>query len=193
MTSFEIGHLAYLAILGAMVVIWYLASHRLSLGRTLRHAAGWVLIFLVVVAAAGVWDDIRTGARPAQSVFADQGRIEVPRARDGHYYLTLTVNGTPVDFVVDTGATDIVLSHDDAERIGLPLDRLAYVGRAMTANGEVRTAPVRLQEMALGPVADRNVPAWVNEGDMQTSLLGMTYLQRWERIEISGGALTLER
>ena len=66
-------------------------------------------------------------------------------------------------------------------------------GRAMTAHGEVRTAPVRLDSVELGPVLDRNVRAWVNEGEMDKSLLGMSYLQRWNRIEITGNALVLSR
>jgi aspartyl protease family protein len=98
-----------------------------------------------------------------------------------------------VQFVIDTGATDIVLSHSDAQRVGLQLENLAYVGRAMTANGEVRTAPVRLDSIALGPVKDTHIPAWVNQGEMGHSLLGMSYLQRWSKIEIGGGALVLTR
>jgi aspartyl protease family protein len=105
----------------------------------------------------------------------------------------LEVNGTPVEFVVDTGATGVVLSQRDADRVGLDAANLVYLGRAMTANGEVRTAPVRLDSMALGGIVDRNIPAWVNEGALDTSLLGMTYLQRWTRIEIAQDELILTR
>ena len=103
--------------------------------------------------------------------------MEVPRAFDGHYYLTLDLNGVPVDFVVDTGATDMVLTRADAARIGLDPDALAYTGVAGTANGQVRTARVRLDEVSLGGILDRNLPASVNEGVMDTSLLGMSYLR----------------
>jgi len=65
----------------------------------------------------------------------------------------------PVRFVVDTGATQIVLTQNDAARIGLELDGLRYAGRAMTANGEVRTAFVRIDEITLGGVSDQNVSA----------------------------------
>jgi aspartyl protease family protein len=117
----------------------------------------------------------------------------VPRSPDGHYYLTLDVNDMPVRFVLDTGATSIVLTQADARRAGIDPGALAYTGRASTANGTVRTAAVRLETIALGPVVDRQVPAVVNEGEMQQSLLGMSYLQRWGSIEIAGGALTLTR
>ena len=130
---------------------------------------------------------------PRQLVLDGGGRIEVPRAFDGHYYLSARVNGAVIDFVVDTGATDIVLTRDDAERAGIPLGSLAFTGQARTANGVVRTAPVRLNEVRMGDLADQDVRAVVNDGEMEQSLLGMSYLNRFSRIEISGDRLVLER
>jgi len=192
MSDLQLGHLAYLALLGA-VVVYALVQHRQGLNRTLQQAALWGLIFLGAIAAYGMWGDIRQIVTPQQAVFTDEGRVVVPRSRDGHYHLMLEVNGTPVEFVVDTGATGVVLSQRDADRVGLDAANLVYLGRAMTANGEVRTAPVRLDSMALGGIVDRNIPAWVNEGALDTSLLGMTYLQRWTRIEIAQDELILTR
>jgi aspartyl protease family protein len=193
MDTLQTGHLVYLVILGIAVVGWFIAENRASLGRTLRTALAWGFIFLGVVAGYGLWEDIRHGVAPRQAVFQDGARIEVPRAFDGHYYLTLAINGEPVEFIVDTGATDIVLTRADAARIGLDPARLAFTGIAGTANGQVRTARVRLPEVALGEVTDRNVSASVNAGEMSTSLLGMSYLQRFSRLEIANGRLVLER
>ena len=193
MDSVDTGHLVYLAILGIAVVGWYIAENRHALGRTVRLALAWGFIFLGVVAGYGLWEDIRDDVAPRQAVFQDGARVEVPRAFDGHYYLTLELNGVPVDFIVDTGATDMVLSRADAARIGLDPDALAYTGIAGTANGQVRTARVRLEAVALGGVTDRNLSASVNAGAMDTSLLGMSYLQRFERLEIANGRLVLER
>jgi aspartyl protease family protein len=103
------------------------------------------------------------------------------------------VNGEPVRFVVDTGATQIVLSKSDARRVGLDVDDLVYLGRAYTANGEVRTAPVKLDTVSIGPIKDSNVRAVVNDGAMEGSLLGMEYLQRFSSVEIGGGKLILTR
>ena len=193
MSSWELGNLAYLVLLGAVLVFWFVAQNRNSPGKTMQQAIAWGLIFLGVIAAIGLWDDIRQTVRRRQAMLTEAGRIEVPRANDGHYYLTLGINGTPVEFMVDTGASQMVLTAGDARRAGIDTADLAYVGRAMTANGEVRTAPVRLDRVELGDVSDRNLRAWVNEGDMDRSLLGMSYLQRWSRMEITGGALVLER
>ncbi|PHS26653.1 MAG: TIGR02281 family clan AA aspartic protease [Robiginitomaculum sp.] len=158
-----------------------------------QQAMAWVLIFLGVVAVVGLWGDIRQTVRPRQSVVTGTNSIKVPRAPDGHYYMTLKINGTPIDFLVDTGASQVVLTQNDATRIGIKVEDLAFTGRAMTANGEVRTAPVRLEQVELGPVRDHNIRAWVNQGDLEQSLLGMSYLQRWSKIEITAQGLLLIR
>ncbi|WP_291737296.1 retropepsin-like aspartic protease, partial [Leisingera sp. F5] len=80
-----------------------------------------------------------------------------------------------------------------AERAGIDTGSLAYLGRARTANGEVRTASVWIEEMSLGGITDTDVRVWVNQGELEQSLLGMGYLQRWSSIEIRNGALVLTR
>lgn len=193
MDSFDTGRLIYLLLLGLMIGGWFVVQARGNLNKSLQQVAVWAFIFLGVIAAYGLWDDISQTVAPRQTVFAEDNRVVVPRSPDGHYYLDLDVNGAPIRFVLDTGATSLVLTRADAARAGLNPEALDYIGRAATANGEVRTAPVRLDTVALGPVVDRNVPAVVNGGEMRQSLLGMTYLQHWGSIEIAGGALTLTR
>lgn len=192
----EIYDIARLVILGSLLVFigaGYLARRQQQRGQTLRLAAVWALIIAGTVAAVGIWNDISGDLFPRQARFEGSDAVVVPRARDGHYYLTLELNGAPVTFVVDTGATDIVLTRDAAEDAGLDPDNLNYLGRAFTANGEVRTAPVRIDSIGIGPFTDRDVYAVVNGGEMDTSLLGMGYLQRWGRLAIEGNELTLTR
>lgn len=194
MPDIETGRLIYLIVLMAMVAGWFFMQSRQGWNKTLQQVAVWAMIFTGVAAGYGLWEDInRQGDIPRQAYEASTGSVTLPRARDGHYYLTATINGTPLRFVVDTGATDMVLTRADAEAAGLSPDNLNYLGRASTANGEVRTAYVRLDEVELGGVRDTDVPAVVNEGEMRQSLLGMGYLQRWGRIEIANGELILTR
>jgi aspartyl protease family protein len=183
----------YLVLLVCAIGGWFIAQNRLSLGKLLQQVLIWAFIFLGILAGYGLWEDIRGTVMPQQSVVEDAGQIELPRARDGHYYIRLDVNGTPVDFVVDTGATSVVLTQDDATRVGLSPQDLAFIGRAQTANGTVRTAPVTLETVSVAGFSDRNVPASVNEGALHQSLLGMSYLNRWSRIEIADGAMILTR
>lgn len=193
MADFEIAHLIYLIVLLAMVASWFFMQSRPNMNKSLQQAAVWGLIFTGAAAGVGLWQDITRDTARQQLSVNQQGEIVLPRGRDGHYYLTAEINGAAVRFVVDTGASDIVLTKADAARIGIDPEALDYLGRAGTANGETRTAFVRLDEVVVGPAVDHNVPAVVNDGDMSQSLLGMGYLQRWGRIEISGGELRLSR
>ncbi len=83
------------------------------------------------------------------------------------------------------------MSSTPARKIGLDPATLAYYDRAQTANGEVATAPIWFESMTLGPVTFSDVRAAVNEGDLFGSLLGMSYLSRFSRIEITGNQLIL--
>jgi aspartyl protease family protein len=170
----ELSRVIYLMLLLVAVVGWFISQNRVSLGKMAQQALAWGLIFLGGIAGIGLWEDVRGSLSPRQTVFEDQGRIELPRAQDGHYYVTLQINGTPVEFVVDTGATSVVLTQQDAIRAGLNSDNLVFLSEARTANGAVQPAPVTLNSVALGPIHDSRVPAYVNGGEMDTSLLGMS-------------------
>ncbi|MFP1645010.1 retropepsin-like aspartic protease family protein [Pontitalea aquivivens] len=192
MSDDTFARLIYLSLLFLAVGGYLLAELRRKPGRALQQMAVWGLIFLGVIGAAGLWQDLRHDLMPRQSAIGDN-RIEAPLAADGHYYLTAGVNGVPVRFVVDTGASDIVLTRRDAERAGIATAGLAFIGQAQTANGLVATAPVRLDSLTLGPIHDQNLRAVVNGGQMDTSLLGMAYLTRFARVEFSRDRLVLER
>ncbi|MBV7379172.1 retropepsin-like aspartic protease family protein [Maritimibacter dapengensis] len=192
MDSFDFARLTYLVLLGAAVIGSFFMMNRANLGKSLQQLAIWVLIFIGAIGAYGLWNDIQRDVLPRQSVVST-GVVEVPRRPDGHFYLTLQVNGENVQFVVDTGATDVVLTKQDARKVGIEPDDLAFIGAAMTANGQVRTAPARVDEITLGDIAMRDVKVYVNEGDMNRSLLGMSYLRRFERIEIADDMLILTR
>lgn len=193
MNGDDIGQFIYLVLLLGVIGGYFLIANKQRLGETARQAALWVLIFVGAIAGVGLWEGLRDTVSPRQSVSIATGTVVAPRQADGHYYLTLNIGGEAVDFVVDTGATNIVLSKNDAIRVGINPDQLIYSGRAFTANGEVRTAPVTLQNVKIGDVLEGSLRAMVNDGDLNTSLLGMSYLERYDRIEIRGNELILER
>ncbi len=174
----------------ALLVISFVSSLLAHGG--LRNAAIWALIVLGFIGVANNWDDISRDFVPQQAIFTDT-QIEVPKGADNHFRLTLIINGVPIEFLVDTGASQVVLTQADAARVGLNPDDLPYIGTAFTANGEVATAPVRLDTVELGNLRDTRVRASVNSGDMDTSLLGMSYLSRFESIEIRRDTLILSR
>lgn len=133
-----LARMGYLAVILVALGGWALVEFRQRMGQALRMAMAWGLIFVGVAAGYGLWTDIRQDVMPMQTL-TDGGEVSVPRAADGHYYLTLAIDGTPVPFMVDTGASGMVLSLDDARRLGLEPESLSFLGEAQTANGVVRT------------------------------------------------------
>lgn len=186
-----LARVGYLAIILVALGGWVMVEFRQRMGQALRMALAWGLIFVGVMAGYGLWSDIRRDVMPIQEVAAD-GAVEVPRAADGHYYLTLMINGTGVPFMVDTGASGMVLSARDAERLGIDAAELAFRGQATTANGVVRTARVVLPLVELGPFRNADFGAFVTEGELDQSLLGMDYLGQF-RMEFDGGKLILRQ
>lgn len=192
MDSENTARLIYLVLLGSVIAGYFLISSRERMGEMARQAALWGFIFIGVIVAYGLWSDVSKTVLPRQSAF-ENGRVEIPVHPDGHYQLTLYIGDVPVDFIVDTGASNVVLSQQDAERVGIDTDTLIYGGRASTANGEVRTARVTLQDVRLGELDEGSLRAFVNEGELDSSLLGMSYLRRFGRVEITPNMLVLER
>ena len=192
MTGDNIASLLYLAVLLTVIGGGFFVANRPSLGQTARQLGTWFLIFVGFIVAYGLWDDVRGQFHTSQALVAGS-EISVPRRSDGHFYLTLDVNDVPVEFVVDTGATDVVLSDEDARRVGIDMENLVFFGQAMTANGPVDIARVTLDTVTLGEFSDERVRASVNSGDMGISLLGMTYLNRFDTLQIQDGRLTLIR
>ena len=191
MSGDELGRAIYLALLLAAVAGSLFFGNRQSLGKTVQSLAIWAMIFLGVIAIAGLWGDIRRSVVPGAARLGD-GVVEIPVSGDGHFYVTVGINGQPVLFVVDTGATGIALTQDDAARVGFDPAALVYTGQSQTANGLVPTAQVRLRSVELGGFRDENVSATVIGGDLDPSLLGMTYLSRYE-VTLTSDRLTLRR
>ena len=181
--------LVFVLIVGVGSLLFGDFNNRVS--RLFRQAAIWVMIFLGAVLLFSFRGDLEDALLSRNTVAMDGNAVVLERARDGHFYASIMVNGVEIPFVVDTGATQVVLTQADAQRVGIDTDQLRFLGLAHTANGTVRTAPVTLQEMRLGERVDQNVRASVNGGELFTSLLGMSYLNRFSKLEIERNRMRL--
>jgi aspartyl protease family protein len=119
--------------------------------------------------------------------------VEIRAGAHGHHYASVEINGRPVDMMVDTGASIVALAFEDAERAGLNIRDRDYTHHVNTANGLARIAPVTLDRVSIGDIMVRNVPAAVSEpGKLTTSLLGMSFLSRLQRVDMRRGVLVLQ-
>jgi clan AA aspartic protease (TIGR02281 family) len=109
----------------------------------------------------------------------------------GHFLLKAVVNGVPINFMVDTGASHVVLTIPDARRIGFTANDLEFTQEFESANGTVRAAPVKLRELRIGQFSVYGLEASVNGGPLPISLLGMSFLQRLSSYEVADGRLIL--
>ena len=171
-------------------------SGRLS--RNLRNLLIWAAILIAI--ALG-YSQFQTGTDNLVSVrgtfMPQHDSSEIPgeasfRAnRDGAFVVRALVDGTPVIFLVDTGASQVILTIEDAERLGHSVDSLEFSERFQTANGAIRGAPLLLSELRIGDLEIEDVRASVIRSPMSTSLLGMSFLSRLEGYEVGEEGLIL--
>ncbi|MBX4897581.1 TIGR02281 family clan AA aspartic protease [Rhizobium bangladeshense] len=188
MQSDEFGRFIYLLPIALMLSAGVWASRR-SVGETMRQMMIWLVIILALVTvylyrqeALGVGNRVLAGLLPGRAVVVttSEGGEEIilHKLLNGHFEAEVNVNGQTVKMLVDTGASMVALSHEDAERIGIDLTRLTYSMTVMTANGRTRAAPITLDQVSIGPIVRNNLAATVAEdGRLDQSLLGMSFLE----------------
>ena len=115
----------------------------------------------------------------------------ISKASDGHYWAQADVNGRQVRFLVDTGASAVALTAEDARRLGFDPRSLDYSYTVTTANGPARAAAVTLASVSVAGARIADVEALVIESGLDTSLLGMTFLGRLSRFEATRSSLIL--
>ena len=189
--------LLYLLIIAVPALIGLVLRIRQQPLAELRNAAIWVAIVLVLLVGYSYRDEL--GSRvmgellPGRAMVDGDGSAYVRRDRDGHFHVEALVNGTGLRFIVDTGASHVVLTPTDARRLGYDPDSLDYSQVTETAGGMGRGAPIRIQEVIVGSITLKNVSAMVIQVEMRESLLGMSFLSRLSGFEFSGDKMTLRR
>lgn len=186
--------IVFLVVIGAAVLVLF----RESFSRALKAAVFWVLIALLLAGGYTYRFELRDiGNRILAELVPGraftQGRVvEIARARSGEFSLGTDVNGARIAMALDTGASAVVLTYDAAKAAGLPLEVLAYNVNVDTANGRTRAASVTLDRIGIGGIVERSVPALIAQpGQLRTSLLGMSFLNRLESWEVRGDKLIM--
>jgi len=184
------------ALLMVALVSALLLSTRRNLRQSARYAAGWLAIMAVLALGYVYRGELReTGLRlrsefvPGYTVASAPQEMVITQGPEGHFLVYAKVNGQPVQFLVDTGASAIVLSPADARRLGLDVDGLDFARSTETANGIGRSAGWRADSLEVGDLRLTGVDMDVNQAPMRVSLLGMDFFRRLDSFRVEGGRL----
>jgi aspartyl protease family protein len=166
----------------------------------LRHGLIWAALGLVLIVGysyrtevTSLWTRTLAELMPGRAIEVTTGTAMVRAGEDSHFRIDGTVDGARIRFLLDTGASMVVLNRRDALKVGFDLDRLAFTQRTQTANGVGMGAPVTLREIRIGPIIVKNIRAMVNKTPMSTSLLGVNFLDRLSGYSVKNGTLTLRQ
>ncbi len=178
----------------------------------MRQASSWVAVAALGFAGVYYFDDLREFASQTiasavskidaevnnpvqdkrQSTSGFERSVTLTASRNGHFFARAYINGRPIAVMVDTGATKIALTYEDAERLGLRPHGSDFTLTTRTANGIARAAPVTLDDVRIGDVEVSDLRGSIAErGKLHITLLGMEFIRKLERFELRGRELIL--
>ncbi|MFM2200548.1 MAG: hypothetical protein RL769_603 [Pseudomonadota bacterium] len=188
----------YLIILIVMMLSAVFSRQDLNWRKIIKYLLIWGGIGFVVIALYVYrfeFSDFKTRfaseINPTSPKINAQKQIVLNIAQDGHFYTRLKINNVEVLFMVDTGASDMMLNISDAKKIGIDVNRLVFNRPYQTANGRSFGAIVNLKEVDFAGIKFDNVRASVNDADMGVNLLGMSFLRRFSKYEFFQDRLIL--
>ena len=187
-------NVAWLVLIAGVLI----ALFRERLTKALEAAVLWIVIALLLMLGYtyrfqlhDIADQVMAELVPGR--IADSGRtVALARAQSSDFQITTDVNGHSIPMILDTGASSVVLTNEAAKAVGLPVEVIKYTVNIATANGHTKAAEVTLDRVAVGSIVERAVPALIAQpGQLKTSLLGMSFLNRLQSWEVRGDKLVL--
>lgn len=179
-----------------MLIIGLLVGRKHSKQPMLKYALYWVVIILAMVFLYSFKDDYNhlkhrfISALMPSTVIEENGVITIKRSNNGHFMIGASVNGAYTVFLVDTGATSVVLSPSDAKRAGIDITKLNFYQEVMTASGVSRVAEAKV-DIKIGEFEVTDFTVLINSTDTTESLLGMTLLNRLKSISVQSDTMSL--
>ena len=201
----QIDLIRNLVVLAGLAGSLALSMRHERLSSVARSMLAWVILGFVLVASYSfkdelepLWRRVAGNLVPAQPVSLGPDVTALRAANDGHFHTVaeVTVGGQPgqrVQFMIDTGASDVALTREDAERLGIDVDRLRFDIPYSTANGISFGARVSLDHVRIGEVVVDDVAGSVVSGQLEESLLGMSFLRRLSGFEFRGTEMVLHQ
>jgi aspartyl protease family protein len=183
-----------------LLLLSSLAARRLPLGYVAKAAFAWIAIFATLFAIfsfrfefKAVWERVKAdiSGTAGQSVRGEE--ITIRRQDDGHYWLQVDVNGKPVRFMIDSGATTTAVNADTARETGIEVDTTGYPVFLNTANGRVTAQRGIIVSLKIGSRELGQHDVVVSESFGDTNVLGMNFLDSMQRWKVEGNVMTLKQ
>ena len=184
----------------ALVSSGLIFAGQIKLGEVIRNISIWIGLAAIVMVGYSfrteleeVYYRVSGEFVPSHAIAINDDELVITASTDGHFYVNGRANGERIRFMVDTGASHVTLSPQDASRIGIDLGQLRFIQRVQTANGIGLGSPYRLDSISIGSFEFADMEVSINRAEMSTSLLGMSVLERLTSFEFRDGKLYLRR
>jgi aspartyl protease family protein len=198
MENNDLSQIVYLVILILIMGYGMINRKEMSLKKIVKYFLIWSLIGLIIIALYAYRfefnnfkERISGEINPTSAQLNQQGQLIINISDDSHFYVKMLINKKSILFMVDTGASDIVLNLQDALKIGINPKNLIFNRQFQTANGRVLGASIILKEVEISGIKFRDVKASVTQGEMGVNLLGMSFLRRFDKYEFYQDRLIL--
>ncbi|ANT51826.1 TIGR02281 family clan AA aspartic protease [Mesorhizobium amorphae] len=200
--NYDFSRLIWLGAIAALIGASLIRSGR-PLGDMARNLGTWAVIALALVAgyqyryelqdiASRVTAGLVPGSPLALGVEDGHATVTLDKADNGHFEARIMINGAPIRAVVDTGATSIVLTAEDAQAAGFNPAALNFTIPVSTANGMARAAAVKTDEVAIGGIVRKDMPVMIAApGMLGQSLLGMNFIGSLSGFDVRGDRMIL--
>ena len=192
----ELGRLGYLAAV-LILIASGITLRDFKARQFLRDAGIWLALGLALVVGYSAKDSLSpiysqtiASLSPGSPAELSDGRVVIKRNQSNDFIVKSKVNDKAIEFIFDTGASAVVLTYDDAIKAGFSPEKLSFGITVSTANGTTQTAPIRIGVLEVGSIRRENVRGLIaQQGDLRTSLLGMTFMDTLTSFQVTGDTL----
>jgi aspartyl protease family protein len=180
-----------------LLLVSSLAARRLPLGYVAKAGLAWIAIFASLFAIfsfrfefIGIWERVKADISGTAGQSVSGEAIELRRQDDGHYWLMVDINGKPVRFMIDSGATTTAINATTASEVGVKADGYPII--LSTANGRVAAKRANVRLLTVGPHRIENHPVVVSESFGDVNLLGMNFLNSMQSWRVEANVMILQ-
>ena len=192
----QLGRLGYLAAV-IILIASGMSVRDFKARQFLRDVGIWLAIGLALIigysakdSLAPIYSQTLASLTPGTPAEIGDGRVVIKRSQSNDFVVKSKVNDAAIDFIFDTGASAVVLTYNDAIKAGFSPQKLSFGITVSTANGTTQTAPIRIGVLEVGSIRRENVRGLIaQQGDLRTSLLGMTFMDTLTSFQVTGDTL----